>query len=144
MKNREANKLNRAHSWDLDENLIIERMRTAWEGRPVSPSSDNNVVKVEITPWLLQRERERARAENGGSVETITDDEKKMSPRGVWRDLPLEDGRLSELSCNTATTTASDDLGSRMEDPMKLLEPANFNNNIRTKPTCALHVPAAN
>ena len=121
MKNEERKKGNRAHSWDLSTEETISRMRMAWYGT-ISPSTVSNSgvmkvdVKVDVSGWLQEREKERERGVSTSTVTTVMD-EKKIeenfdgfvtgSGMGVRRESATSE--LSYLTCS------EDDSSSRVD-----------------------------
>ncbi|GMI17547.1 hypothetical protein TrLO_g14807 [Triparma laevis f. longispina] len=120
LKNQEYKKAMRAHSWDLDEAATNKKMREAWGGKSAAGENSDG-VKVEIGPWLKQREMQRER-ERAGSISTETiPDEKKIEenfnvikdggemmdmgnlPQDVGLGLSRNSSSTSELSFATAT-----------------------------------------
>lgn len=97
LKNEERKRGDRAHSWDLSTEEMIARMRQAWDGRPTSPSNPGTNIKVDVSGWLQEREKERARAVSTSTVTTVVD-EKKIEEKFLERK-ESETSELSFLSC---------------------------------------------
>ncbi|GMH83030.1 hypothetical protein TrST_g615 [Triparma strigata] len=115
LKNQEFKKAMRAHSWDLDEKATNKKMREAWVGKSRAGENSDG-VKVEIGPWLKQREIQRERERAGSvSTETIPDEKKIEENFNVIKDddlgLPQEFVGLSRNSSSTSELSFSTALG---------------------------------